>query len=137
MIEEIKKIKGNKRELRQFGLIIGGVLGIVGAILYFLGKDLNLYILGLSMLLIFLAILMPFLLRQIYKLWMILSICSGWVMTRFILIILFYGVITPTGLIMRIFKKDFLNINFESKTKSYWISKSDSRLDDSSCENQY
>ena len=47
--------------------------------------------------------------------------------------IIFFLIVTPTGLIMRLIKKDFLNLKF-NKGRSYWITKNDSK---SKMKNQY
>jgi len=39
------------------------------------------------------------------------------------LAILFYGVVTPTGLLMRLFGKDPLRLRFDREAKSYWIAR--------------
>lgn len=41
-------------------------------------------------------------------------------MSRMILIILFYGILTPIGLVMRFFGKDFLDLKIDNSKKSYW-----------------
>tara|TARA_B110000305_G_C18983302_1_gene422616 strand:+ start:420 stop:620 length:201 start_codon:yes stop_codon:yes gene_type:complete len=45
----------------------------------------------------------------------------------------FFGVVTPTGLLMKLFKKDILKLKKDS-SKTYWIKKSDEK---SSMKNQF
>lgn len=47
----------------------------------------------------------------------------GWFNTRLILIITYYFVLTPIGLLAKLFKKDFLNLKIEREAQSYWIQK--------------
>lgn len=47
----------------------------------------------------------------------------GWFNTRLILIITYYFVLTPIGLLAKLFKKDFLNLKIEREAQSYWIKK--------------
>jgi hypothetical protein len=39
--------------------------------------------------------------------------------------IIFFLVVTPIGLLMKIFKKDLLNLTFNDKKKTYWIEKTE------------
>ena len=58
-------------------------------------------------------------------------------MTRVILIILFYGILTPIGLIARLCGKDFLDKKVNKITKSYWILRTTAECDKKSYENQF
>ncbi|MEI6831388.1 MAG: SxtJ family membrane protein [Candidatus Omnitrophota bacterium] len=61
------------------------------------------------------------LLKQIYKVWMRFARILSWINTRIILVIMFYLVFTPVGLVMRLFRIDLLERN---KNKgSYWKKK--------------
>ncbi len=51
---------------------------------------------------------------------MTFAVVLGWFMTRFILSLLFYVIITPIGVVLRIFGKDFLEIKKQSVQGSYW-----------------
>tara|TARA_B100000315_G_C14298140_1_gene460564 strand:- start:60 stop:359 length:300 start_codon:yes stop_codon:yes gene_type:complete len=66
------------------------------------------------------ALLAPFFLRPIYIIWMTLATIIGWVMTRVILIALFYFVVTPIGLISRLFGKQFLELKWNKSQESFW-----------------
>ena len=48
------------------------------------------------------------------------AIILGWFMTRFILSLLFYLIVTPIGLITRVLGKDFLELKKEASNGSYW-----------------
>jgi len=58
------------------------------------------------------------------------------VITGFLLSIIFFIVITPIGVIMRVFGKDTLDKNIDKKKKSYWVSR-DAEDDISAYEKQY
>ena len=51
---------------------------------------------------------------------MTFAVILGWFMTRVILSLLFYVIITPIGVVLRIFGKDFLEIKKQSVQGSYW-----------------
>ena len=51
---------------------------------------------------------------------MTFAVVLGWFMTRVILSLLFYVIITPIGLVLRIFGKDFLELKKQAVQGSYW-----------------
>ena len=121
IIEEIKNIKSGKKELRQFGITIGVVLGCLGAWFLWQGKDGSYPLIITAVLFCAFGFILPLLLKPLHKLWMTLAVLLGWLMTRIILMILFYLVITPIGLMARLWGKDFLNEKLDAKAPSYWI----------------
>ena len=51
---------------------------------------------------------------------MIFATIMGWLMTRFILSLLFYGLITPISLIARLMGKKFIYLRWDKINNSYW-----------------
>jgi len=137
IIEEIKHIKESERDLRKFGYTVGTVLLIITIFLFFKGRDSYRYFGTISILLIVCAIIFPIILRTLNKLWMIISILLGWLMTRVILLILFYLVLTPISLLTKIFKKDFLDLKFDDSGNSYWVKREKKILNTSDYEKQF
>ena len=45
----------------------------------------------------------------------------GWVVSHLVLGLIFYGVVTPIGLIMSLFGHDPLQRKFDPNAKSYWV----------------
>jgi len=62
----------------------------------------------------------PFILRPIYVGWMKFAFVLGWINTRLILGIFFYLILTPVGLIMRLFGRDPLHRKFDRDATTYW-----------------
>jgi len=118
--EEIKNIKEDKTTLRKFGLTVGTVLLLVGIVLYFAGKSSSVVFGGAGVLLILFGLILPNILKPLNKIWMTLAVILGWFMSRLILFILFYIVITPIGFFLRIAGKDFLNLRTDKNSDSYW-----------------
>ena len=58
-------------------------------------------------------------LKPFYLIWMIFAVILGWVMTRVILSMLFYLILTPIGLITRFLGEDFLSLK-RANSGSYW-----------------
>tara|TARA_B100001989_G_scaffold250031_1_gene226396 strand:- start:870 stop:1280 length:411 start_codon:yes stop_codon:yes gene_type:complete len=119
MIEEIKKIKSTKKDFKHFGLTIGLILFLIGVFLYYKEIESSLYIFTIGTIFIFLALIAPSILKPIYKIWMVFAVVIGWIMTRLILSILFYTIITGIGILTRLIGKDFLNLKLKDQ-ESYW-----------------
>ncbi len=120
MIEEIRNIDSSKKELKKFGLSVGGVSALIGAALFFFGRGSSVYFLAIGILLIAAGFFTPKLLKPLQKPWMALAILLGMFSTRLILSLLFYLVITPMALIAQIAGKKFLDEKFNPDAKSYW-----------------
>ena len=120
ILEEIKNIKSDKTELKKFGITIGGALLIISLFLFIYEKPSTPYFIGVGLVFQIVAQIFPTLFLPIQKIWMAFAVVMGFVMTRVILAILFYIIITPISFISKIFGKDFLNLKIEKEKKSYW-----------------
>lgn len=137
IIEDIKNIKSGRGDLRKFGITVGIVLGLFGGLFFWRGREFYYYFLILSAAFLLLGLTLPVLLKPIQKVWMSLAIVLGWVMTRVILCVLFYLVVTPIGLGSRLFGKRFLDLQFDGKSDSYWITKDTSKVEMKDYERQF
>lgn len=137
IIEEIKNIKTATSDLRKFGITMGVVLGILGGLLLWRGKGYYFYFFILSLTFLVLGLVLPRWLKIVYKIWMSLTVIIGWVMTRVILTVLFYFVVTPISLLMRLFGRNLLDIRFESSAPSYWIPRKIPKFDKTNYEKQF
>ncbi len=123
LLEEIKNIKSEKRDLRNFGLTFGVILGVLGGLLWWKGKDSYTVFTILSIVFFFFGLVLPNLLKPLQKVWMMFAVVLGWFMTRVILSVLFYIVFTFIGVGGRLFGKSFLDTTIDKSKKSYWIYK--------------
>ena len=121
IVEDIKNIKSGKKELRQFGVTISVVLGLLGCWFLWREKPWYLYFFIVSFAFLFFGLLLPSFLKPLHKLWMTIGLVLGWIVTEVIMIILFYLVVTPIGLFMKMRGKDILNKKFDKNAESYWI----------------
>jgi hypothetical protein len=123
-VKETTNDKKSKRELRKFGMIMVIFFALLGGLFLWRGKSYYWCSFVLSLLFAGFGLALPAALGPVHKAWMKLSAIIGWFMSRLILIILFYLVLTPTGLLLRLFGKDLLKINFtKNSSGSYWIPK--------------
>jgi hypothetical protein len=137
MIEEIKNIKGEKHEFRNFGITIGLFLMVIAGLFFWRGKEGFEILLVSGFVLFVLGLLIPVFLKPIYWIWMVLAIILGWIMTRAILSLLFYMVITPIGTLSRLTGNRFLDLKWDKSKDSYWNSRTKSQRNDEEYERQF
>ena len=119
MFEEIKNIRTKNKDIRSFGITIGIILLIVASLLFYYDKASYQTIAIIAGAFISLGIIIPILLKPAYLVWMTFAVILGWVMTRVILSIVFYLIMTPIGLITRLLGEDFLALK-RLNSDSYW-----------------
>ena len=93
----------------------------IGLVLLFRHKSLYMVFWAIGLIFFILAQAQAVLLQPVYKIWMGLAFCLGWVNTRIILMLVYYLVVTPIGLMMRLFRKDILNLRLEKGAQTYWL----------------
>ena len=131
-------IKSDRKELRRFAIIMAIAFGLIGGLLLWREKGHYYWFLILSGTFLLFGLVMPGLLKPVYKTWMTLAGVMGWFMTRIILIVLFYLVVTPIGLLMRLSGKDFLELKLDrSSSESYWIPREGPRPETENYNNQF
>jgi len=109
------------KEQRIYGLTMALGLGIVASLLLWKRVGIWLYLDGIAVVFLLIALLCPTILRPIHWIWMKVGHVMGIVMTHILLTLTFFIIITPVGLIMRLFGKDPLQRKFDKKAQSYWI----------------
>lgn len=112
-----------KREVGKFGLTIGTVLLILSNIPVLRGNYPRFYLLIPAIIFVLLALLNPGLLFPVYKWWMWLSRFLSKINSFIILTIVFFLVLVPIGLIVKIFSDIFEKFKFKLNKDSYWIKK--------------
>ena len=84
----------------------------------------------LTVLFLLITVIIPQVLLPLNKLWMRLGLLLGMIVSPIVLGIIFFGLVTPYGLVMRMFGRDELRLKFTKKS-SHWISRSESIKSDS------
>lgn len=118
LLDEIKNIKSAKKDLRDFGLVVGLALLVLSGALFWRHKASYAYFLVPGAALVSLGLLAPSVLKPLQRAWMALAVLIGWFTTRVILVILFYLALTPVALALRLSGKRFLEL--ERNEGSYW-----------------
>lgn len=97
------------------------VFALFAAFSFWFGGNLWPWLLGISGLFGALGLVIPSVLAPLNKLWFLFGLLLHKVMTPLIMGLLFYGLITPVGLLMRLSGKDPMRLRSEPDAGSYWI----------------
>jgi len=120
---EIQELDTSPRNLRKFGLVVGGVFGLLAVWFWWRGKAFYPYVLIPGVSLVVFGLIWPKVLKQVYVIWMSLALVLGLIVSTALLTILFYLVVTPVGLVARLSGKDFLSQKLDPNANSYWIAR--------------
>ena len=113
------------KDLRHFGLLVGSIFVVVGVwpLLYH-GQDLRSWAVLLGGGLAGLGAVFPTSLKYVYQGWMRLGHALGWVNTRIILGVIFFGMLTPMGVVMRMMGKDSMRLVMNPESSTYRVVRS-------------
>ena len=113
---EFRELDSSAKKLRSFGLFVGGtVLFIVSILTLIFRKDVPDIIPLIGLTLVGFAFLYPTLLKYPYYVWMGIAIVLGSVIAPIVLCMLFFLLLTPLGLLKRLF-----GVAKKAKQETYW-----------------
>ena len=115
------RIKNNSTN-RSFGIVFFIVFLIVSLWPLLNNDQIRYWALFVSILFLLLGIINSKVLTPLNKIWFKFGILLGKIVSPVVLAIIFFLVVTPTGLIMRMLGKDLLKLK-KNKNKTYWIKK--------------
>ena len=107
---------------RSFGLVFFVVFLFIALYPLINNGEVRLWSLITSIIFLILGLLNSKFLNPFNKLWFKFGIILGKIISPLIMGIIFFLVVTPTGLIMRLLRKDILSLKY-NQNKSYWIEK--------------
>jgi hypothetical protein len=108
---------------RAFGLVFAAVFAVVAGWPLVSGQPLRWWAVAVAAAFALLALVKPRLLAAPNHLWTRLGVVLGKVVSPIALGILFYGVISPLGAILRLAGKDPLRLKRDTAATSYWIAR--------------
>ncbi len=137
-INHMEELALSKKSLRKFGLAMSIAFLVVAGILLIRHRQYMIpFFVAASATFIFLTLAMPVLLKPIYIIWMRLGFVLGWFNTRLLLLIMFYLIFFPVGLVMKLLGNDPLSRRIDKKTSSYWVKKEDRDFNPLNYERQF
>jgi len=114
--------QADRAQLRNFGLIVGGIFGAIGIWPTIVrGGNTRLWMVGLAVALVLPALVAPQALTLPHRAWMALGNVLGWVNTRVVLGLIFFGLITPMGLVLRLTRRDPMRRAFDPNAITYRV----------------
>lgn len=115
----MKNIKISKNDSKYFGIILSIIL-IIYCVYDFYINELQILLLLFTLTLLLVSLFKPSILNPITKLWVLLGITLGKIISPIVLGLVFFIVVTPTSLIRKIIIKDPINQKINKKLKTYW-----------------
>ena len=107
---------------RSFGIVFFVVFLLIALYPFTYGGELRIWSIIISIIFLILGFLNSKILAPLNKIWFKFGIFLGKIISPLIMGIIFFLVVTPIGLIIRLLGKDLLNLKY-NKNKSYWIKK--------------
>ena len=107
---------------KNFGIVFFIVFIIIAFWPLLDDKSYRLWAIIISLIFLILGLINSKLLTPLNTLWFKLGILLGKIVSPLVMGIIFFVVVTPIALLMKLFKKDVLNLTFNKKN-SYWIEK--------------
>ena len=108
---------------RSFGIVFFIVFLLIALYPILKGNDLRIWSLLISSIFLILGLINSKILTPLNKLWFKFGLLLGRFISPLIMGIIFFVVVTPIAIIMRLLKKDLLNLKYNKK-ETYWIDKS-------------
>jgi hypothetical protein len=116
----VAAVEPSNKDLNILALVFLVVPSAIGGLWLWRGFASGWYLIGVGVGLAVLRVIPP-LFRRLYKLWLGLSVVLGFFVSRMLLTLIFFLLITPIGLIMRATGKDPMERKIDTAAKSYWI----------------
>ncbi len=107
---------------RSFGIVFFIVFLLIALYPLLKGNDLRIWSLIISIIFLILGLINSKLLVPLNRLWFKFGLLLGKFISPLIMGIIFFLVVTPIGIGMRLFKNDLLNLKYNKK-ETYWIEK--------------
>jgi multisubunit Na+/H+ antiporter MnhG subunit len=136
-IDTMKHQTPTNKDVRNFGLGLLIITGIIGGFLLWRGRSAAPFFLGISLACLILALAWPTGLKPAYRFLMWLGEKLAWINTRIILALVFYLIFTPVGLITRLIGKDLLDRKLDPAKETYWRDRDDPPFDKESLSRQF
>ena len=108
---------------RSFGIVFFIVFLLIALYPILKDNDLRIWSLVISFIFLILGLINSKILTPLNRLWFKFGLLLGKFISPLIMGIIFFVVVTPIGIIMRLLKKDLLNLKYNKK-ETYWINKS-------------
>ena len=118
---KVKEIKTSSN--KSFGLVFFVIFIIIALWPLLNDGNIRIWSIIVSIIFLILGLLNSKILTPFNKLWMRLGALLGIIVSPIVMGVVYFGIITPIGLIMKLFGKDVLNLKLDKNKKTYWTLK--------------
>jgi len=132
-----QKFSANEHSDRNFGLVFAAVFLIIAFLQYYSSGSTNFILIALATICGVLAIFTPSVLRPFNTVWLKFGLLLNKIMSPIIMSIVFFLVVTPIGICMRVLGKRPLNIGSGPKQNTYWLPYTSDNDEHDSMNNQF
>ncbi len=108
---------------KSFGILFFVVFAIIGLYPLLSFNFVRVWALAIALIFLFLGLTKPSVLKPLNTGWIKLGEILGKIIAPIVMLLVFFIVITPIGLMLRLFGKDILGLKFSEKVKTYWITR--------------
>jgi len=112
-----------KSSEKSFGILFFIVFAIIGLYPLLSFNFVRVWALVIALIFLFLGLTKPSVLKPLNTGWIKLGEILGKIIAPIVMLLIFFIVITPIGLMLRLFGKDILGLKFSEKVKTYWITR--------------
>lgn len=111
----------DNKKLRDYGLIMAGMLSVIFglALPFAFGKQFPVWPFAVALVFAAAALLKPNLLSGVYTIWMKFGHFAGAINSKILLTLVFFLLILPYGIVLRLAGRDTLKMKFDPDAKSY------------------
>lgn len=126
-----------RTDLRNFGLLMFAAFTMIGCLRWWLKGYVPLILFGVAIVFLVFGLALPNLLKSVFRAWMKFALALNWVMTRVLLTIAFYGLITPAAIVYRFVSGDPLKRKWDPAATTYWEAPDDQPREIEAYKNQF
>ncbi len=128
---------GQTKQARAFGLVFSVFFGILAVWPLLDHNPIRLWAGGLAFVFLFLSLVLPGTLDPLSRQWLRFGTLLHRIMSPIIMGVLFFIVLTPIALLLRLRGHDVLSLSFDPKRSSYWINREKPSTSSESMTNQF
>jgi|WetSurMetagenome_2_1015567.scaffolds.fasta_scaffold518317_2 hypothetical protein len=111
------------REVRTFSVLWLLAFGLFGGLAAWRGSGSAPAFLGVALAGGLIGLALPQLMRRVYVVWMIAAFPIGWTISLVLQAVVFYAVLTPIGVALRMAGRDPLGRRFDRNATTYWVTR--------------
>lgn len=122
---------------RAFGWLMAGVAALVGLWALWKGKAWMPWPFAIALAFVLATVLRLRVLDGLNRGWMALAVLLGRIVTPLVMGLIYFGLVTPLGLLMRLTGKDPMQRRFDPSASTYWVEREPKGPDPATMERQF